>query len=87
MIGSDDGFGVRLLETRTSADSDAEQPIEWANTGVAGEASLPNPKARGTEGALAAVEPGKMFGPETPRVLRAGENLTGKRGDVSTVSP
>ena len=45
------------------------------------------PKSPGTEGVLGAVEPGKMFGPETKRVLRAGENPTGKRGDFSTFFP
>ena len=38
----------------------------------------------GTEGVLGPVEPGKMLGPETKRVLRAGENPKCKRGDFST---
>ena len=68
----------------TSVDSDAEQPNEWANSGLAREASSPNTKSRGTVGALAAVEPGKILSPETKRVLRASKIPTCKRGDFST---
>ena len=45
------------------------------------------PKSPRTEEILGAAEPGEMLGPETKRVLRAGENPTYKRGDVGTFLP
>ena len=44
-------------------------------------------KSPRTEGVPGVVEPGNMLGPETTRVLRAGESPTYKRGDVSTFFP
>jgi hypothetical protein len=41
-------------------------------------------KSPGAEGVPGGVEPGKMLGPETKRVVRAGENSSRNRGDVST---
>ena len=51
------------------------------------ESDAEHTKSPRAEGVLGVVEPGKMLGPETKRVLRAGENPTYKRGDVSTFFP
>jgi hypothetical protein len=54
-------------------------------TSVDSDAEQPkSPKAEEVPGG---VEPGKMLGPETKRVLRAGENPSCNRGDVSTFFP